>query len=131
MIPDCCGHAICRECYSGYVLSKMSDGQDCVFAKCPDVNCAMILPPEIFLELLPEDMIEKFLYFCCKSYISLTKTAVWCPTNNCEKICLRKTSNCPKDVQCGECTAQFCFICLKPAHQPINCEMLEKWLSIS
>ena len=31
-----CGHFLCEDCYRGYLISKVSDGQECVFTICPD-----------------------------------------------------------------------------------------------
>lgn len=33
------------------------------------------------------------------------------------------------EVQCS-CGTRFCYGCLKAPHQPISCELLEKWLEV-
>jgi len=108
MIPDC-GHTICKDCYTDYLLSKMAQGQECVMTKCIDRECMMIVPPGLFLELLPENMKEKFQYFRANAFFNLTKKAVWCPQPTCDKICLLTSSTLPNDVNCTSCNSAFCF----------------------
>ena len=31
-----CGHTLCRDCFTGYLVSKLSDGAECVFTICPE-----------------------------------------------------------------------------------------------
>lgn len=82
-----CGHQLCKECYQNYLVSKLGDGHECVFAFCPDSNCNLYVPDHLFLQLLPKDLISKYEYFKCQSYVNLTKRSKFCPGINCTKIC--------------------------------------------
>lgn len=56
---------LCRECFAGYLISKVGDGAECVFAKCPDAKCNFIVPDSLFMELLSPDLVQKYKYFKC------------------------------------------------------------------
>ena len=123
-----CGHMLCRDCYTGYLVSKVGDGADCVFAICPDSKCNFIVPDSLFIQLLPGELLQKYKYFKCQSFVNITKNSKYCPGTNCHKLCYKLTKNTLKDVYCDECKTFFCFICQKSAHQPIDCELLQQWL---
>ena len=52
-----CGHTLCRDCFTGYLVSKLKDGAECVFTICPDEKCNMIVPDLLFNALLSPNML--------------------------------------------------------------------------
>ena len=38
-----CGHSFCRDCWSGFVGNKLTDGPSCVYAKCPEAGCEEVV----------------------------------------------------------------------------------------
>lgn len=55
-----CGHFLCQDCYTGYLISKVNDGQECVFAICPDQKCNMIVPDKLFRQLIDSIIYKKY-----------------------------------------------------------------------
>ena len=43
-----CKHYLCRDCYKGYLSNEVTKGPECAIANCPQQQCHMIVPPELF-----------------------------------------------------------------------------------
>ena len=49
-----CGHAFCNPCYAQYVGHKIADeGHECVYARCPELKCSLVLSDALVRSLLP------------------------------------------------------------------------------
>lgn len=56
----------------------------------------------------------------------MNKQTKWCPAPDC-RYAAEYPSQKQADIVC-ECGNDWCFKCLKKAHRPINCELLQKWM---
>ena len=60
-----------------------------------------------------------------KSYIDINKQTKWCPNPKCTHA-VEYPSMKMADVICL-CGQDYCFKCVKKAHRPIHCDILQKW----
>ena len=120
-----CGHALCRECYKGYLEAQLKDGPEVVFKICPINPCKLIVSDENFKNLLSPEDFEKYQEFYKKSFISLNKSTKYCPAPGCNNA-VSYPSLKQVDIVC-KCGNDFCFKCMKPAHRPIDCDLLAEW----
>jgi len=124
-----CGHAYCRECYSQFLATAVEGGASCLDLRCPHPECAMLVPPTFFAELLPERERKRYEHFglCC--YVDNNRLTTWCPAPGCVNVAA--LSEAPSqmgaaDVKC-KCGHVFCFRCQEEAHRPADCEMVRRW----
>lgn len=69
-----CGHQYCKNCWSHYLKSKVADeGAMCVFSKCPQLRCNMVIPHSVYLMFLKRfindngiNYLEKYNQWHCK-----------------------------------------------------------------
>lgn len=54
-----CGHMICNECWKDYITQKVSEGLDCINAKCPMHGCNEIVSIELVNELVDKTVADK------------------------------------------------------------------------
>ena len=121
-----CGHKLCVECFEGYCSFKVSIGPEVIFSKCPDMKCKNLVPERVFKQVLKPVQFEKYRNYIIKSFVNLSKTIKWCPGKACKFIVEQKYGDIV-EIDC-ECGLLFCFGCLKPAHAPISCELIQTWL---
>jgi ariadne-1 len=85
----------------------------------------MIVPPRLFKKLLSDEQYTKYKMHLVNSFVDISKQAKFCPGRDCNKIVEQKTGE-AIDIHCS-CGHSFCFGCLKDAHMPIDCELLQQW----
>ena len=76
-------------------------GAACVFTKCPQLRCNVVVPHSVFLEYLPIEgeeetdnkgqkfryqYQEKYLQWHCKQFTDHNKNIKWCPNLKCSNI---------------------------------------------
>lgn len=116
-----CGHFLCRDCYSDYLSSQLTQGPDCIYTICPCAPCKLIVPNALFKEALSPVNYERFNYYYTKSFVDINKRAKWCPGKGC-KVAFEYPSMKQCDIVCEECGTDWCFKCLRKAHRPIACD---------
>lgn len=58
--------------------------------------------------------------------MNLSKQSKWCPGKQCDRVIETKYG---RAIDCFcDCGENFCFSCLKKAHTPIDCELLQTWI---
>ena len=70
-LPDC-GHGLCNICYTGYLASKVGDGQEAVVTPCPEHKCNMIVPERMFQELLNQEQYARYRELLANSFVNLS-----------------------------------------------------------
>ena len=50
-----CGHEFCAVCWEEELKSKIKAGPSCLFTKCQQLNCNMIVPYSFFLKLFKDE----------------------------------------------------------------------------
>ena len=122
---DDCFHELCIDCFTGFCMSKLGGGPDVVYTECPDMKCKLIVPENIFKQVLGPSEFKKYDDYVMKSFVDLSKTAKWCPAADCGKIIENKFAD-AIEVEC-KCASGYCFKCMKEPHIPIDCDMMESW----
>ena len=118
-----CGHPFCTNCYTDFINNKVSDGPNCVYAKCPEFRCNELIS-EKEVNDLNKSLLEKFEEFQLRAFVDLNKLSRWCPAPDCTKIGVTKTGY--GDVNCS-CGTEFCVRCGVEPHAPSICTDLERW----
>lgn len=125
---------LCKICFTNYLIGRVEAGPEGVIAKCPVHPCEFIVPNFLFLELLPQNLLDRYKNLYNEAFINMSgiaKNFKYCPTKDCHKICRNlKPWKELTDVYCNGCGAHFCFKCQKKAHQPIGCDELIDWLKL-
>lgn len=124
-----CGHNYCNECWTGYFIVKINEGQSRRI-KCMAPKCNTICDEAIVRKLVNAkrpDIAERFERFLLESYIEDNDTVKWCPsTPHCgNAIRVKGDIHCEVECTCGR---QFCFNCSSEAHSPCSCVMWELWI---
>ena len=56
---DDCGHWMCKDCFTGYLISQVNKGPDSVETLCP-AGCKLIVPHSMFKKLLDPKLLKKY-----------------------------------------------------------------------
>ena len=132
MLSMPCGHEFCRDCWAGFIKSKISDGPSCIRTTCPQAGCTEVITEEEVEKAAP-DLLEKFEGYQLRNFVELNGTSRWCPGPGCERIAaLNSTSGIFNDsdnviADCDACTTRFCIKCGEEPHAPLSCKSLELW----
>jgi len=119
-----CQHVYCRDCYSMYAQSKLSEGPGCVRTPCPSPKCTQRLTPGCWKSLLAEVGVEEYSKLVVRNYIETNKKYRYCPGVSCSYVA---ESVGPTLVLCPGCSTSFCFSCGKDDHRPCSCDAVAKW----
>ena len=99
-----------------------NSGPGCVFTKCIQSKCNMVVPHSFFIKHLKNETnstdnvnyFEKYKQWHCKQMVDSYKNMKWCPIVNCEFIIDRpvytKDTTKHSTVEC-KCGHKFCFYC--------------------
>eukprot|EP00808_Paulinella_micropora_P012941 g72024.t1 len=113
MIPAACRHYFCKDCWQGYLESKVVDGNvlkiKCMYPDCP----RLVERKEVHARVSPE-MFEKYKKFHYDALMATNPNARWCPTPDCEMVMVGVKSR-PK-LTCPKCHKAICFNCNLPWH---------------
>jgi len=118
-----CGHKFCRDCWGGFLRSKVGDGPACVYATCPAAGCSEVITEEDVKEVAQE-VLPKYNLYQLRSYVDLNKLTRWCPGAGCTKVASSRTGF--GDITC-DCGHGFCVRCGLEPHAPVVCSDIVKW----
>jgi ariadne-1 len=131
-----CEHRFCRDCFGGYLTSKIGDGPSCVDTVCPEFKCSCPVTLETVENILSinSDSGKRYVMFLTRNFIEKSATLRWCPTPGCEQVafgsgvfgvtCSQTMVGCPP-IGCGR---EFCFKCgNEEAHEPASCRQTQLW----
>ncbi|KAE8670291.1 putative E3 ubiquitin-protein ligase ARI7 [Hibiscus syriacus] len=80
----CCGHPFCRDCWQGYLCTRINDGPGCLLLRCPEPSCKASVGPDMIDKLATCEEKEKYSQFLLRSYIEDNRETKWCPAPGCE-----------------------------------------------
>ena len=124
-----CQHRFCRLCWHGYLTNEVSEGTRCVFSTCPAQGCKEVVTEDVFVQILngesDEQQLTRYRKFLLDAFVDTNKCMRWCPSPYCTNALAAPSHT--TSVRC-KCGCAFCFHCGEPAHEPINCDLLSKWL---
>lgn len=121
-------------CWKIYLVDKVkSMGPSCVFTKCPQPRCNVVVPHSFFLKYLEDEEHEdgtnyrqKYLNWHCKQMTDHNKNIKWCPQKGCEFMAEKTVFAIKNTVDC-RCGNSFCFSCEFEDHLPATCSMVRIW----
>jgi len=127
-----CGHPFCNECYAVYVQHKIADeGYDCVYARCPEEKCKLLLSSALVGSLLADkshcERVQRFqrASSLSRSFVDDNAGIKWCPGADCGRAVRARPGTVGVGCKCG---TRFCFQCGQDDHSPTTCADLKKWL---
>lgn len=128
---DCgCEHTFCKECWGGYITSKVEDASTCLRIDCPTPDCSRMVKGSLMAEIALPEQLEKIKSASIANYADKMDHLCVCPGVDCSryvKVHEHRKGVQVKDVRCSWCHTDFCFDCLKEAHRPISCELVKQW----
>jgi ariadne-1 len=129
-----CDHYFCKDCFSGYLIDCVKDGESCAVKTCPWTGCKEVLTNTIYEKFLKGDLLTKYQKFKVRYLVNSCDYFMWCPAPNCEYVInlqtLVKTDKLVKNLRCN-CGNYFCFSCKDEAHRPLSCEIFNKWSALT
>ena len=122
-----CGHNFCKLCLKEYICGSIENRNQVI--RCLS-ECNELVPDEIVLSLLKDDKnYSAFVRMITDCYVQTNSSMNWCPTPRCGYVLKLKDPNSTNlSVKCDACSEKTCFKCGKSWHDPLECNMLEKWL---
>ena len=69
----------------------------------------------------------KYQHLITNSFVECNRLMRWCPAPNCSNA-IKAHYFAAQPVKC-HCSRVFCFGCGKACHEPITCDLLNKWLN--
>ena len=125
-----CGHQHCRACWESYFEARLLLG-----GSFQPLSC---LSPR--KQMVNDDLVRRLLLHNPRlsqhhepagvdTFVESNRTTKWCPGPDCTAIIRLKhtTSDVSCRIDCDSCQSVFCFQCLKPWHEPLQCSLLRKW----
>eukprot|EP00457_Paulinella_chromatophora_P001706 gb/GEZN01001708.1/.p1 GENE.gb/GEZN01001708.1/~~gb/GEZN01001708.1/.p1 ORF type:complete len:758 (+),score=103.96 gb/GEZN01001708.1/:297-2570(+) len=122
VIPASCRHYFCKDCWQGYLESKVNDG-NVLKIKCMFPDCIRVVEKKEVRARLKPETFEKYQKFHYDSLMATNPNARWCQTPDCEMVMIGVKIR-PK-LTCPKCHKSVCFNCNLPWHLG-SCAMAAK-----
>nr|ACE75360.1 ariadne [Glyptapanteles indiensis] len=123
-----CGHRFCGDCWDEYLTTKIMEEGECQTISCPAHKCDILVDDKTVMRLIKISEVKvKYEYLITNSFVQFNRMLKWCPSPGCNNAIKVQYSDF-KLVKCS-CGYTFCFKCTSKWHEPVNCELLEKWMS--
>uniref|UniRef100_A0A7S3PJG6 RBR-type E3 ubiquitin transferase n=1 Tax=Aplanochytrium stocchinoi TaxID=215587 RepID=A0A7S3PJG6_9STRA len=127
-------HRFSLDAWREYLKSKVEDGRDCIFSRCPMDSCSCVISPAVWEFILGgktkneqmNEALKRYQRFLLSSYVDINKHIKWCPSAGCDRAI--SASGAVSQVVCDGCNFRFCFRCGVEAHSPASCKTLATWL---
>ena len=129
MIAMPCSHSFCKDCWRGYLTSKIGDGPSCTGSFCPAVGCHELVT-EVEVQSAVPDLLEIYRSYQLRNFVDMDRSSRWCMGTDCEHIAVVQNH---ADIDeklvaiCKPCDISFCMKCGEEPHAPINCCALKDW----
>lgn len=142
-----CGHWFCNDCWTGFLLSQINGGPECIYATCPgyscktsrcrhrledNCKCQLLVPGEMFTKYLKNSHAEeyrKYSKWLRDTFMENNKQMRWCPRVGCDYVVEYKKDNPWREITC-KCGHMFCFKCGLDAHLPVPCDLATRFLAL-
>ncbi|GAA5828559.1 hypothetical protein JCM3770_005572 [Rhodotorula araucariae] len=128
-----CDHRFCKDCYSQYISSKVTDEGESRRIECMQNDCNVIVDEKTVELLVPPDILGRYRTLLNRTYVDDNPRMRWCPAPNCEfavqcAVAPRSLDVIIPTVQCA-CGHIFCFGCqLDGDHRPCCCPIVRRWV---
>lgn len=129
-----CGHQFSAICWTNHLKEKVkSQGAICMFARCPQLRCNVVVPHSKFLKYLKDEVsddgmnyYQRYMKWHCKQFTEMNKNIRWCPEAACENVIYKSNFATRNEVIC-KCGKAFCFQCNNEHHLPSSCQIVADW----
>jgi len=121
----CNKHIYCKNCWKGYLTSKINDG--CINISCMDPKCNYKISREFIMDCFGQAAFTfKYSKWIRRSFIKKNENYTYCPNVNCNLIVSNLGSN--NKINC-KCNHTFCFSCNHIHHYPAPCCIMDEWFN--
>lgn len=121
-----CGHAVCADCWRGYLHSQAEDGKAAIQAACPQHKCRLVVPKDFFRRFCDEERYQKYERWYVRSFVDDNPCLKWCPSTSGCGYAIEYQGVDPIEICCS-CGCHFCWGCLEEAHRPAHCRTVAQW----
>lgn len=131
-----CQHKFCDGCISQHisVFLKEASGLPRNAVSCPGFQCSLELQDDNVLRHLCNnaDLQSKYLRMITNAYVQSNIYMKWCPRTDCLNA-VKINEGAMETESSVRCTCRnwFCFKCNETEHEPLSCEILKKWITIT
>ncbi|KAG8197870.1 hypothetical protein JTE90_024269 [Oedothorax gibbosus] len=120
-----CGHRYCNECWKTYLSTKIMDEGEVQSISCFTLGCDILVDDQTIMELVDPTVKSKYQYLITNSFILCNRLMKHCPKPGCSRV-IKVRHVAPRNITCS-CGHTFCFQCSENGHEPISCQLLQKW----
>lgn len=121
-----CGHSFCRDCWDGYLKTKIMEDGDVYRIPCPSVHCSIVVDDDDVCALIKENKVKaRYKKLITSSFVENHPLLRWCPRPDCTYAVKVKYKD-AQPVKCI-CNTEFCFACGEDFHEPVDCDILRLW----
>jgi len=127
---SCCGHNFCRGCCKTYLEMKITDGPECLFAKCMNPECKQLIDENTYKKIVSPELMKSYSNHFLRSFVADNPLVKWCPAPSCTYSIRCERRGRQEAVECN-CGFRFCFNCCDyniGDHMPASCIQVERWL---
>ena len=124
-----CGHQFCGECWTEYLKEKIKYPLEALQVKCPQDGCTCIIYESIYRKYLKDNKksLEKLNKAIYKNFLDHNSSIKHCPNEQCKYLVKSAKHTYTNEIECP-CGTYYCFNCLKEAHRPCPCELVDKFM---
>ena len=127
-----CGHQFCSDCWIEYLKEKIKSPLSALQVHCPQNGCTCIVYESIYKKYLKDDKksLDRLEKAILKNFINRNNDIKQCPNEYCHYYVKSSIHSYSQEINCP-CGTSYCFQCLKEAHRPCSCEIIQKFLSLN
>jgi ariadne-1 len=120
-----CGHdGFCNVCFEKYLNSRILEGVGDGLT-CPAFKCDYVLGDAVILKLIKSPEIrDKYQCLITSTFVTHHRLLTYCPQPLCTNVVKSEIVMTTVECKCGH---SFCFKCGETMHEPVLCEILERW----
>jgi len=121
-----CGHVFCKQCWTDYFCFKINDDGSSLAFKCQMPGCQVLVDDQTVISLIKGQTKVRYQQLVTNSFVQCNRLLKWCPSPTCTNA-IQVLYVEAGLIRCS-CSHTFCFACVERWHDPLNCDLLKKWL---
>lgn len=124
-----CGHALCEDCWRGWLQAALDKGPESVNTCCAAFKCQTLVPPSFFAEVLGRAHGARFAELAAGEFVARARDLRWCPSAGCGAAVAFGAGD-ALSVECTHCLNALCVRCGQHTHEPVACDDAQRWCDI-